>query len=118
MVINTLDAVLNTEGALIDYARSLVASEWQTMVKVRLPAALPATMGGIKITTSLALVGVVVGEFVASDSGLGRIVIESNALMQTSQMIAATLAIALIGLVLVGGIELVERRVLRWSADR
>jgi NitT/TauT family transport system permease protein len=118
MVINTLDALLHTDRAMIDYSRSLVASDWQTLVKVRLPAALPATMGGIKITTSLAIIGVVVGEFVASSSGLGKIVIESTALMRTSQMIAATLVIGLIGLVLLGCIELVERRVLRWSADR
>jgi NitT/TauT family transport system permease protein len=118
MVINTLDALLNTDRAMIDYARSLVASDWQTLIKVRLPAALPATMGGIKITTSLAIVGIVVGEFVATDKGLGKIVIESTALMQTAQMIAATLAIGLIGLILLGFIELVERRVLRWSADR
>jgi NitT/TauT family transport system permease protein len=118
MVINTLDALLHTDRAMIDYSRSLVASDWQTLVKVRLPAALPATMGGIKITTSLAIIGVVVGEFVASSSGLGKIVIESTALMRTSQMIAATLGIGMIGLVLLGSIELVERRVLRWSSDR
>jgi NitT/TauT family transport system permease protein len=118
MVINTLDALLNTDRAMIDYARSLVASDWQTMIKVRLPVALPATMGGVKITTSLAIVGIVVGEFIATDKGLGKIVIESTALMQTAQMIAATLAIGLIGLILLGSIELVERRVLRWSADR
>jgi NitT/TauT family transport system permease protein len=117
MVINTLDALLNTDKAMVDYARSLVASDWQTLVKVRLPAALPATMGGIKITTSLAIIGVVVGEFVATNSGLGKIVIESTALMQTSRMIAATLAIGLIGLLLLGAIELVERRVIRWSVE-
>lgn len=118
MVINTLDALLNTDPAMVDYARSLVASEWRTLLMVRLPAALPATMGGIKITASLAVVGIVVGEFVATDSGLGKIIIKSTALMQTSQMIAATLAIGLIGLVLLGAIELLERRATRWSDAR
>jgi NitT/TauT family transport system permease protein len=118
MVINTLDALLNTDRAMLAYSSSLLASKWQTLVKVRLPASLPATIGGIKITTSLAIVGIVVGEFIATDSGLGKIIIESTALMQTSQMIAATLAIALIGLVLLGGIELIERRIIRWSNDR
>jgi NitT/TauT family transport system permease protein len=118
MVINTLDALLDTDKAMLAYSRSLLASEWQTLVKVRLPASLPATIGGVKITTSLAIVGIVLGEFIATDSGLGKIIIESTALMQTSQMIAATLTIAVIGLVLLGSIELLERRVIRWSIDR
>jgi NitT/TauT family transport system permease protein len=118
MVINTLDALLDTDKAMLAYSRSLLASEWQTLIKVRLPASLPATIGGVKITTSLAIVGIVVGEFIATDSGLGKIIIESTALMQTSQMIAATLTIAVIGLVLLGSIELLERRVIRWSIDR
>jgi NitT/TauT family transport system permease protein len=118
MVINTLGALLHTDKGMVDYARSLVASDWQILFKVRMPAALPATMGGIKITTSLAVVGVVVGEFVASDAGLGKVVIASTALMQTGLMIAATLAIGLLGLVLLGTIELAERRVIRWNFDR
>jgi ABC-type nitrate/sulfonate/bicarbonate transport system permease component len=118
MVINTLDALLTTDRAMVVYTRSLAASDWQTLLMVRLPAALPATMAGIKISTSLAIVGIVVGEFVATNNGLGKIVVESTALMQTSQMIAATLAIGLIGVVLLGAVDLIERRLIRWGAKR
>ena len=87
-------------------------------MKVRLPAALPSIMAGAKITTGVAVIGIVVGEFVATDRGLGKIIVESGALMETALTIAATLAIALIGLLLLGIMEIIERKIVYWHADR
>jgi NitT/TauT family transport system permease protein len=118
MVINTLTGLLGTSESMVRYVQSLAGSEWQTLVKVRLPAALPSIMAGVKITTGVAVIGIVVGEFVASDRGLGKIIVESGALMETPLTIAATLAIALIGLLLLGIMEIIERRIVYWHADR
>lgn len=118
MVINTLSGLLGTSEAMVRYIQSLAASEWQALVKVRLPAALPSIMAGVKITTGVAVIGIVVGEFVATDRGLGKIIVESGALMETALTIAATLAIALIGLLLLGIMEIVERKIVYWHADR
>lgn len=116
MVINTLAGMLGTNDASLRYARSLAASRWQILVKVQLPSAVPAIVSGIKITAGVAVIGIVVGEFVATDRGLGKIVIESGAVMDTSLTIAATFAIGCIGLLLLGILEFAEKRLVYWQA--
>jgi NitT/TauT family transport system permease protein len=76
----------------------------------------PAIVSGIKITAGVAVIGIVVGEFVATDRGLGKIVIESGAVMDTSLTIAATFAIGCIGLLLLGILEFAEKRLVYWQA--
>ena len=114
MVINTLTGMLGTRKASILYARSLAATDWQILLKVRLPEALPSIVGGIKITVGLAVIGIVVGEFVATEGGLGKVIIDSAAILNTALTIAATLSIATIGLVLLGLLELFEKRLVYW----
>ena len=118
MVINTLTGVLGTADAALRYARSLAASEWQILVKVRLPAAIPAIVSGVKITAGVAVIGIVVGEFVATDRGLGKVIIDSSAAMDTSLTVAATFIIGLIGLLLMGALELAEKRIVYWQVGR
>jgi NitT/TauT family transport system permease protein len=115
MVINTLAGLASPGEAALRYAQSLAASDSQILLKLRLPAALPFIMSGIKITVALSVVGIVVGELVASDAGLGLVIIESMASMDTSLAVAATFLIGLIGLVLVALLELIERRVVYWQ---
>jgi NitT/TauT family transport system permease protein len=117
MVINTLSGLLGTSRSMLRYAASLDASEWQALVKVRMPAALPLIMAGIKITATLAVIGVVVGEFVASDRGLGKVILESIALLDTALALAATFAIALVGIALLGVVDLVERVAVYWRFE-
>ena len=118
MVINTLAGILGTGEASLSYAHSLAASRWQILLKVQLPAAVPAIVGGIKITAAVAVIGIVVGEFVATDRGLGKIVIESGAVMDTALTIAATFIIGCIGLVLLGILEFAEKRMVYWQVGR
>jgi NitT/TauT family transport system permease protein len=118
MVINSLAGLLGTSDASLRYARSLAASDLQILLKVRFPSALPSIMSGIKITAGVAVIGIVVGEFVASDRGLGKIIIESSATMDTALTIAAVLIISALGLLVLGVLELIERRVVYWQAGR
>jgi NitT/TauT family transport system permease protein len=118
MVINALTGLLGTPDATLQYARSLTASEMQVLLKVRLPAALPAIMAGMKITVGVAVIGVIVGEFVATDEGLGKVIIESIAALDTSLTVAATLAVGCLGLLLLGLVEVAESRVVYWRAGQ
>jgi NitT/TauT family transport system permease protein len=116
MVINTLTGLLGTPESNLQYARSLAASDLQVLMKVRLPAALPAIMAGMKITAGVAVIGVIVGEFVATDEGLGKVIVESVAALDTSLTVAATLAVGCLGLLLLGLVELAEKRIVYWQA--
>jgi NitT/TauT family transport system permease protein len=118
MVINTLTGILGTADASLRYARSLAASELQVLLKVRLPAALPAIMGGVKITAGVAVIGIIVGEFVATDQGLGKVIVESVAAMDTSLTVAATLAVGCLGLLLLAVLEVVDKRIVYWRVGQ
>jgi NitT/TauT family transport system permease protein len=118
MVINTMTGILGTREANLRYARSLVISEWQVLTKVRLPEALPSIIGGIKITAGAAVIGIVVGEFVAAEGGLGKVIVDSGAVLNTALMIAATILIAAIGLGIIGALEVIDRRVIYWQVGR
>jgi len=117
MVINSLAGLLSTSSSRLMYARSLLTSDLQMLLKVQLPSALPSIMSGIKITAGVAIIGIVVGEFVASDSGLGKIIVESTASMDTSLTIAGVILISVLGLLVLGALELVERRVVYWRVS-
>ena len=116
MVVNTLTGLLSVGQPMLRYAQSLTASEWQVFTKVRLPVAVPMILSGVKITMTVAVIGIVVGEFVAADEGLAKIIIESSARLETALTVSATLLVALIGLVLLGLVEVVERRLVFWRS--
>jgi NitT/TauT family transport system permease protein len=118
MVINTMTGIIGTREASLRYARSLAASDWQILAKVRLPEALPSIIAGIKITAGAAVIGIVVGEFVATEGGLGKVIIEAGAVLNTALMIAATFLIAAIGLALLGALEVIERHIVYWQVGR
>lgn len=114
MVVNTLAGLLSVGQPMLRYAQSLAASEWQIFTKVRLPVAVPMIVSGVKITMAGAVIGIVVGEFVAADEGLAKVIIESSARLETALTVSATLLVALIGLVLLGLVEVVESRLVFW----
>ena len=118
MVINTLAGLLGTGEGVLRYAHSLAASEWQILIKVRLPAATPSIVSGVKITAGVAVIGIVVGEFVATDRGLGKVIIDSSASLDTSLTIAATLIIGVLGLLMLGALEVVEKWIVYWQPGR
>ena len=72
-----------------------------TFFKIRLPNALPAIFGGLKISITLAVVGAVVGEFVGGDAGLGYLLMVANGSMDTQLLFAGIVALTILGVVLV-----------------
>lgn len=80
------------------------------LVKVRLPAALPAFASGFRIAVSVAPIGAVIGEWVGSSEGLGYLMIHANARMQVDLMFAALLILVAISLLLYFSIDWLLRR--------
>jgi NitT/TauT family transport system permease protein len=109
VVINTAVGLAAIEPDKIHLARSMGFGAVDTFFKIRLPAALPAIFGGLKISITLAVVGAVVGEFVGGDAGLGYLLMVANGSMDTQLLFAGIVALTILGVALYLLIEIAER---------
>ncbi len=115
VLVNTMVGIRSVEPDLMDLMRSLNASRWQIFRLLEVPAALPILLGGLKIGTALAVIGAVVGEFVAADQGLGFLInLTARGTLDTALLFVTlgTLMVIAVGLYLL--VSAIERRVLRW----
>ena len=110
---NTLTGLGQVPPAQLELFRMLGASRLQTLLRLKLPTGLPAVLAGFRVAVVLALVGAVVGEFIAASRGLGALVIAAQGSMDTPLMFAALALVSLLGLLLYQGALLVERRLLK-----
>jgi NitT/TauT family transport system permease protein len=94
--------------------RYLHASRWQIFVKIRLPGSLPYIFSGLKICSTMSVVGAIVGEFVASDRGLGYVIINSQFTMDTPPIFAALIVVSILGVSLFAAVSSVERIAMPW----
>ncbi len=111
IVISTVVGLQALDKSLVYMVRSMGANEWQTFFKVRLPAALPSIFGGLKVAISLAVIGAVIGEYLAAGRGLGYLQLQANSQFDTTLNFAAVVTISLLGVLLYFVLALVEGRV-------
>jgi NitT/TauT family transport system permease protein len=117
ILVNTVVGVRSVESGLHDLLRGLEASRWQTVRLLEIPAALPILLGGLKIGATLAVIGAVVGEFVASDRGVGYLLKQGQQLYDTSLVFVGIGVLVLLAQLLYGIVALMERWLLRWRED-
>jgi len=117
VVAATFDGLRHTGDAMLELARTMNASRWAIMRHIRLPAALPSMASGIRVATSVAPIGAVVGEWVGSSKGLGYLMLHANGRMQTDLMFAALLCLSLISITLYFSINKILDRCLYWHQD-
>ena len=115
MTINAAIGFRMVDEEVIAMARGFMGSRWQIFRTIRLPNALPYLFGGMKISITLAIIGVIVSEFVASQRGIGYLIKLAGGLLDTPLMMAAITELSLAGLALYGIIAWVERRVVYWQ---
>jgi NitT/TauT family transport system permease protein len=118
IVIATATGLKQTPAELVELARSLCASQWQTFRRFRFPSALPEIFIGLKVAISLAVIGAVIGEFVGASEGLGWVIVNSGANVNTSLAFAAMVILAVVSVVLFYAIALLERLVVPWARHR
>jgi len=111
IVINTAVGLASIEPEKIHLARSMGFGPLATFFKIRLPNALPAIFGGLKISITLAVVGAVVGEFVGGDAGLGYLLMVANGSMDTPLLFAGIVGLTVLGVAFYLLVELAERLV-------
>lgn len=109
------DGLSRTNPGWIDLAHSLGGSRWMLLTRVRFPAALPAIASGLRIATSVAPIGAIVGEWVGSSRGLGYLMLHANARMQVDLMFAALLALSVFAVALYFTVDSALARLLHWQ---
>ncbi len=108
IVLTTHRGLIEVEPDLINLVRSLKANRWQIFTKIQLPGSLPYLFSGMKVAAVLAVAGAIVGEFIASQRGLGYFLLAQQNSLNTSAMMMALVFITLIGVALYGFVLLLE----------
>jgi ABC-type nitrate/sulfonate/bicarbonate transport system permease component len=117
ITVNALDGLRSVQPDAVKMMRSLDASRWQTFQRVEAPTALPFAFSGAKVAVAVAVIGAVFAEWAASsvgNGGLGSLIREDTALLQTARLFAEVFLLSLMAIALFGLLALVERLVVTW----
>jgi len=109
VLLNTLRGLREVEPDLLDLVRSLKGNRWQLFVKIQLPGSLPYIFSGLKVAAILAVAGAIVGEFLASDRGLGYLMVQAQNQLDTAAMMMAIVILTFIGVGVYLATVIVER---------
>ena len=115
VVINTAVGLTQVDDDLLDLGRVFNAPRWRVFAKIRIPNAYPYILSALKVTATAAVVGVVVGEFVASQQGLGYVIMTTQGSMNTPVAFAALVWISVVGLAVYGAVVLAARWIAPWA---
>ena len=120
VLINVLSAMRTMDGDLINLARSFSATRLQVFRMVEFPTTLPPLFSGLRIASTLAVIGVVVGELVGGNMGLGYLLVFFEGQGNTAAVFVVIGALTVIGIVAYYAVVVAEKRVLHYlsSADR
>ncbi len=118
IVIDTVLGLRAIDPEMISMAKAARASRRHVMFKIRFPNALPSLFAGMKVGISFALIGAIVGEFVAGESGLGSVILNSQSAFNTPRAFAAIVLLSVIGTVLFFIVDFAERLLLPWHVSQ
>src|SRR5687768_7207186 len=116
--VNALTGILTVDEDAREMFRSLGASRWQTFTHLMVPGSLPVMFAGLKTAAGLALVGAVVGEFISAQRGLGVLVQQFSYQLAVDDAFAIIVVLMLMGLLLYGVMEWIERVTVFWLHDK
>jgi len=111
---NTFEGARSVDRDHINAARLLGASEWQVTRTVIMPSTMAWLFASLTPAVSFALIGVIVGEFIGAEHGIGRMIIEAEARGEASGMMVAVFVLATVGTILSAGVLKLQRWLLRW----
>jgi NitT/TauT family transport system permease protein len=117
IVVDTVLGLRSVDPETLNMARAARANEWQILRKIRFPSALPSLFAGMKVAISFALVGALVGEFVAGSQGLGHAILLAQGMFDTPRVFASIVILGLMGTILFYLVDALERYMLPWHAS-
>lgn len=115
IAVNTAVGVSEIDPEMIELGRLFKLSKLTMYRRIRIPHALPYIFAGLKVATSLAVIGVIIGEFIAASKGLAAVIIRAQAILATEAMFGALLWISVLGLGLYGLVSLLQKRIMPWA---
>ena len=114
---NTFRGVREVDRVIVDNARMLGASERQLIRHVLVPSALTWIFSSLHVSIGLAIIAVVVGEYLGASRGIGYVIAQAEGVFDTTGVFAGMTVLAA-GVLLVGGaVDRLERRLLRWKPE-
>ena len=115
VLVNAVKGLKAADAEYRELFQTLGATKAQEFRKLRIPYCLPYLFSALKISSSLAIVGAIVGEFVGATQGLGYLIMISSAHLETATLFAAIAAAALAGIVMFYVIGWTEERIVFWQ---
>lgn len=115
IVVNIATGLATTEPELEDVLKTLGASKAEILWNVGLPRAMPYFFASLKVAITLSFVGAVLSETVASNMGIGNVMMTASSNFQVSLVFAGLIILALMGVALYAIFSLLERRVTGWA---
>ncbi len=115
MFLNTLTGLSSVDPNAVKLMRSLTAGRWKTFRYLLLPNALPIMMAGVKLCWTLAVLGVIVGEFVGASAGIGYLIYAMNFQLDIAGVFSLIIILSLFTLIVYQLIEWLESRVIFWK---
>jgi NitT/TauT family transport system permease protein len=117
IVVDTVLGLRSVDPDAIDLFHAMRANRLKTLLWLRMPNALPHLFSGMKVAMSLALVGAIAGEFVASQAGLGYVILSAQGAFQTTRVFAAVLLLGILGTILFFLVDIAERLACPWHVS-
>lgn len=114
MVINTISGLGSVSQEVQLLGRAFARSRWEFFTKIQFPHALPYIFDGMKVSITLAIIGVIVAEFVSSQRGLGYLIMFANGQLDTTMMMTAIAVLSGMGLALYAVVAVLARVVVYW----
>ena len=115
VLVNSVSGLSNIETEIFDLMQSLSASPWQILTKIRIPSSFGFLFASMKISSSLAVVGAVIGEFTGATQGIGHLINTSSYYLETPLMFAGIAMISLAGILFFSIVAYLESRVVFWQ---
>jgi len=117
VIVSTTAGMFSADALQLKLFRSLGASRWQTLTKLKFPAALPFIFAGLKTAAVFCVVGAIIGEFLGGGSGFGELVRIAATQIRIDRVFALILYLSLVGLALFWAVTWVQRRIVFWQSE-
>ncbi|WP_010272847.1 ABC transporter permease [Paenibacillus senegalensis] len=118
IMVNTVIGIRSVEKNMRDLLRILKANPWQRFISVEAPFSLPSIMSGVKVSTTYAITGAVIGEMIGAKAGLGYLVILGSETYNIGLILTAVLLLSVTGLILYLLTDFLEKKLLHWHESQ